>query len=301
MPDIQIQKWIDAFHQYKFDKLSFDPLFKRALLILKDAWLRCMTEDIDRFTAAYYLATPPQSANDSDEEADELEDDREEEEPGRHEELALARTESTPMVPIPKKSSTDRLHSADTQIQISSDMIFIKRPWVKRFVPSEPGERQERLIEALDNAMTDEERKRLRAARLERLRKIEENRKKALKAARERERKQATAKDTTETTSSAKTVQSRRQNSAFYFDRLLPTKTATLPKDSQRIIIANFQNHIRTSKTATPKLENKLSLVFETTKVFSIDSSSSFFRIKSFFSYFLSGWKQQIPMKDNSI
>jgi hypothetical protein len=299
MPDIQIQKWIDAFHQYKFDKLSFEPLFKRALLILKDAWLRCMTEDIDRFTAAYYLASPPQSANDSDEEADELEDDREEEEqPLGYGELALAPTESTPMVPIPKKS-TDRMHSADTQINISSDMIYIKRPWVKRFVPSEPSERQERLIEALDNAMTDEERKRLRAARLERLRKIEENRKKALKAARERDRRHTTTKDGTETTSSAKTAQTRRQNSGFYFDRLLPTKTATLPKDSQRLILTNFQNHIRTSKTATPKLENKLNLVFETAKVFSIDS---FFPYRIyFFSHFLSGWKQQIHLKDNSI
>ncbi len=268
MPDIQIQKWIDAFHQYKFDKLSFEPLFKRALLILKDAWLRCMTEDIDRFTTAYYLSSPPQSVNDSDEEEeeDELDDDREDE-LEQHQAVVLAPVEPAPMVSIPKKS-TERMHSGDTQIKISSDMIYIKRPWVKRFVPSEPSERQERLIEALDNAMTDEERQRLRAVRLERLRKNEENRKKALKAARERERKQATGKEGTETSGSAKTAQTRRQNSGFYFDRLLPSKTATLSKDSQHLILTNFQHHIRSSKTATPKLENKLNLVFETVKVF---------------------------------
>jgi hypothetical protein len=295
MPDIQIQKWIDAFHQYKFDKLSFEPLFKRALLILKDAWLRCMTEDIDRYTAAYYLASPPRSANDSDDEEDEAEGAQEEVE----EEEQTVVVEPPPTFTIQKKSM-ERMHSADTQIKVSDDVIYVKRPWVKRFVPSEPSERQERLIQALDNAMTDEERQRLRAARLERLRKIEENRKKALRAARERQRKKATGKegtDTTTTTTSAKTAQTRRPNSGLFFDRLLPSKTATLPKDSQRLILTNFQHHIQLSRTATPKLENKLSLVFETVKVRSL----FYFFVEKFFFYFLSGWKQQIHMKNNNI
>jgi hypothetical protein len=256
MPDIQINKWIDAFHQYKFDKLSFEPLFKRALLILKDAWLRCIKEDIDRFTTAYYItSTSSESIDESEneEDEDELEEDKDE--------------EQIPVVPIPKQE-IQRIQSGDTQIQISNDMIYIKRPWVNRFVPSAPSERRERFIEALENAMTEEERKRLRAERLERLRRIEENRKKALKAARERQKRLANEKEGGDASNSAKTVQTRRQASAFYIDRILPSKTGTLSKDSQHLLINNFQRYIRLSKTAPPKLENKLSLTFEIVKVF---------------------------------
>lgn len=263
MPDIQINKWIETFHRYRFDKLSFEPLFKRALLILKDAWLRCLKEDIDRFTTSYYLtASPTQSVNASEDEDEE----EQEEEP---EEQDDEQQQSAPSLPIPKKS-VQRIRSGDTQIKILNDIIYVKRPWLNRYIPSAPSERRERFIEALENAMTDDERKRLRAERLERLRKIEENRKKALKAARERRRRQANEKDGGDTTSSEKTVQTRRQTSGFYIDRLLPSKNATLSKDSQRLILNNFQRYIRSSKTAQPKLENKLSLIFEMIKVFKI-------------------------------
>ena len=259
MPDIQIRKWTEAFHQYKFDKLSFEPLFKRALLILKDAWLRCMREDIDRFTSAYYLPpSPSQSVNGSEEEGDEVEEDGVEEEEDDDEQTAMVAVE---------KKYFQRVRSADTQIKVSNDVIYVKRPWLKRFVPSAPSERRERFIEALENAMTEEERKRLRAERQERLRKIEENRKKALRAARERLKQQANEKATTDTANSAKTGQTRRQNAGFYIDQLLPTKTATISKESQRLLLSNFQRYIRSSKTAVPKLENKLNLTFEIVKV----------------------------------
>jgi hypothetical protein len=146
-------------------------------------------------------------------------------------------------------------------------MIYIKRPWANRFVPSAPSERRERFIEALENAMTDDERKRLRAEKLERLRKIEENRKKALKAARERQKRPANEKEGVDTSNNTKTVQTRRQTPGFYIDRILPSKTATLSKDSQRLIVNSFQRYIRLCKTAPPKLDNKLSLTFEIVKV----------------------------------
>lgn len=271
MPDIQISKWIETFQQYKFDKLTLEPLFKRVLLILKDAWLRCLTEDINRFTAAYYVVpSPSESFQGSENEADE--DDEEEYKEEEHDDYD-ARGEQTgkefsnePMglVSIPNR----RKRSSDTQVQVSNDMIYVKRPWLQRCVPSAPSERQERLLQAFENAMTDEERKRLRAERLERLRKIEENRKKALKAARERRKQQAHMKDSgAETASTDKTSRTRRQNSNLYIDRLLPSKNSTMAKDSQRLILNNFQHHLRSNKTATTKLENKLSLTFEIVKV----------------------------------
>ena len=294
MPDIQIQKWVDAFHQYQFDKLTFEPLFKRALLILKDAWLRCMKEDVDRFTAAYYLTSSSASIPHSLDESDDEENADEEDEAGEYEDQQPAVEESRSMLPVPKKFVA-RLRSADTEIKISDDVIYIKRPWVTRFVPSTPSERRDRFIEALENAMTEDERKRLRAERLERLRKIEENRKKALRAANERRKRQVNAKEGTEV-GSEKTAQTRRQNSGLYIDRILPTKTATLSKDVQRLLFNNFQRHIRSSKTAKSKLENKLSLTFEIVKV-----SSSMTEIHRLDIVDFSGWKQRIPMINNSI
>lgn len=267
MPDIQISKWIETFHQYKFDKLTFEPLFKRALLILKDAWLRCIKEDVDRFTTSYYLASSPLHSaregteeDEEDEEGEDIEDEDEEQE--------QSPSAAVVVLPTPRRQFP-RVRSGDTQIKFSNDIVYIKRPWLNRFVPSAPSERRERFIEALENAMTDEERKRLRAERLERLRKIEENRKKALKAARERRRKQANEKDSATTaTNSDKTVQTRRTISGLYIDRLLPSKNASLTKDVQRLILNNFQRYVRSSKTAPPKVENKLSLTFEIVKVF---------------------------------
>jgi hypothetical protein len=258
MPDIRINKWIETFHQYKFDKLTFEPLFKRALLILKDAWLRCLKEDIDRFTTSYYLPspTPSQSIPESEEEDEEAE----EEEEAQQLQLQQQQQSQLQVLPSPKQ----RIRSSDTQIKVSNDMIYIQRPWLKRFIPSAPSERQERLLEAFENAMTDDERQRLRAERLERLRKIEENRKKALKAARQRQKQQASGKDTRTDASSGKSAQKK----GFYIDRILPTKSATLSKDCQRLFLNNFQRYIRLSKTAPPKLENKLSLTFEIAKVF---------------------------------
>jgi hypothetical protein len=139
MPDIQINKWIDTFHQYKFDKLTFEPLFKRALLILKDAWLRCIKEDIDRCTTAYYLPSPTPSQSARESQVDEEEEDEQ---------------QQPQVLPSPKQ----RIRSSDTQIKVSNDMIYIKRPWLQRFVPSAPSERQERLMEAFENAVTDDER-----------------------------------------------------------------------------------------------------------------------------------------------
>jgi hypothetical protein len=261
MPDIQINQWIETFHQYKFDKLTFEPLFKRALLILKDAWLRCLKEDIDRFTAAYYLTSSPSQSVDGSEEEEEEREEEEEDEAEEEEE------EPTPILPIPKKQ-VPRTHSGNTQIKISTDIIYIKRPWVNRFLPSAPSERRERFITALDNAMSEEERKRLHEERLERLRKNEENRKKALRAARERQKQQTNGKGGSDGVSSEKTAQSRRTAApGLYIDRLLPTKNATLSKDSQRLILNHFQRYIRSSKTPSGKLENKLSLTFEIAKV----------------------------------
>jgi hypothetical protein len=257
MPDIQINKWIETFHQYKFDKLTFEPLFKRALLILKDAWLRCIKEDIDRFTTAYYVtSSPSQSANESEDEEDEPEENEDENE-----------EQQPPVIKIQKKP-IERIYSRNTQIHISNDMIYIKRPWLNRFVPSTTTERQERLLEAFENAMTDDERKRLHAERIERLRKIEENRKKALKAARERQKRQGNRKETSDASTSGNTIQSRRQTSGFYIDRILPSKTAVLSKDCQRLILNHFQHYIRLNKTVPPNLENKLNLIFEIVKVF---------------------------------
>jgi hypothetical protein len=267
MPDIEINKWIETFHQYKFDKLSFEPLFKRALLILKDAWLRCIKEDVDRFTSAYYLIpSPSESINESEDEEDEVEETEVNEDKEQTQVLTIPK-EQTQVVTIPKKQ-IPRLRSGDTQIRMSNDMIYIKRPWLNRFVPSASSERRERLIEALENAMTEGERKRLRAEKIERLRKIEENRKKALKAARERQKKQLNEKEGGATSISTKTVPTRRQTSGFYIDKILPSKTTTLSKDSQRLILNNFQHYIRLSKTAPARLENKLSLTFEIAKVF---------------------------------
>lgn len=256
MPDIQIHKWVETFQHYKFDKLTFEPLFKRALLILKDAWLRCIKEDVDHFTSAYYLTgTPSQSVNESEEEDDDEDEDEGEAEP---------QGKQPPLVSILKKPM-QQIRVPTTQIQLSNDMIYIKRPWINRFVPSAPTERQERLLEALDNAMTDEERQRLRAERLERLRKIEENRKKALKAARERRQKQAQEKESNAV--SEKNSQQRRRDAGFYIDRVLPSKTTTISKDVQRLLLGNFQRHVRSSKTAPSKFEQKLSFVFEMVKV----------------------------------
>lgn len=293
MPDIQIQKWIDAFHNYQFDKLSFEPLFKRALLILKDAWLRCMKEDIDRYTAAYYLAeSPPHSAHGSDDdEANEAEDEREEIIDEQKQPAEEERGKSA--LPVPKRFAP-RPRSPETEIKVANDVIYIKRPWVNRFVPSAPSERRDRFIEALENAMTEDERKRLRAERLERLRKIEENRKRALKAANERRKRQAQAKDGAEA-GSEKTAQSRRQNSGLYIDRILPTKVSILSKDAQRLLFNHFQRHIRSSKTAKPKLENKLNLTFEIVKVSPF--IAGFLRI---IPCLFSGLKQPILMTNNS-
>ncbi|CAF4253930.1 unnamed protein product [Rotaria socialis] len=254
MPDIQIKKWIETFHNYKFDKLTFEPLFKRALLILKDAWLRCIKEDVDRFTAAYYLtASPTPSIIGSDEDEDE-EDEDEGEQHGEQQKR---------VVPTSKKQMP-RMCSPNTEIQVSHDTIYIKRPWLTRFVPSAPTERQERFMEALENAMTDEERQRLRAEKLERLRKIEENRKRALKAARERRLKQAQEKSAT--TNSEKTAQMRRRETGVYIDRVLPSKTATMTKDSQRLFLTDFQHFTKSSATAPTKFEQKLNFIFEVIK-----------------------------------
>jgi hypothetical protein len=54
----------------------------------------------------------------------------------------------------------------------------------------------------------------------------------------------------------------------LYIDRILPSKNATISKDSQRLFVNNFQRYIKSSKTAPPKLENKLHLTFEIVKVF---------------------------------
>ena len=293
MPDIQIQKWVDAFHHYQFDKLTFEPLFKRALLILKDAWLRCLKEDIDRYTAAYYLtSSPPHSAKGSDDEENEAEDEEEEAEEQEQAEQQ-PEEEGKSALPVQKKFIT-RARSPETEIKVSNDVIYIKRPWVNRFVPSAPSERRDRFIEALENAMTEEERNRLRAERMERLRKIEENRKRALRAANERRKRQANAKGGNEA-GSEKTAQSRRQNSGLYIDRILPTKTATLSKDAQRLLFNHFQRHIRSSKTAKPKLENKLNLTFEIVKV-----SQSICSFSQLIQYSFSGLKQPIHMTNNN-
>jgi hypothetical protein len=242
MPDIQINKWIDTFHQYKFDKLSFEPLFKRALLILKDTWLRCIKEDVDSFTVAYYItSSPSQSINESEEDDDDEE--------GEEEQNSISSI---------RKQRLQRICSPSTQIQISDDTIYIKRPWLNRFLSSAAKERQKRLLEGLE--MTEEERQRLRAERLERLRKIEQNRKKALKAARDR-RKRVHEKGS----DSSKT----RRYPGLYIDQILPTATATLTKEVQRLFLTSFQRYIKSSKTATPKLEHKLTLVFEIAKVLS--------------------------------
>ncbi|CAF1199278.1 unnamed protein product [Rotaria magnacalcarata] len=252
MPDIQIRKWVETFHNYKFDKLTFEPLFKRALLILKDAWLRCIKEDVDRFTAAYYLTSSPAPSIIG---SDEDEDDEDEDE--KHGERQKR------VVPASKKQM-QRKGSPNTEIQVSHDAIYIKRPWLTRFVPSAPTERQERFLEALENAMTDDERQRLRAEKLERLRKIEENRKRALKAARERRLKQAQEKSAT--TNTEKNAQMRRRETGVYIDRVLPSKIATMAKDSQRLFLTDFQHFTKSSKTAPTKFEQKLSFIFEVIK-----------------------------------
>ncbi|CAF2606938.1 unnamed protein product [Rotaria sp. Silwood2] len=257
MPDIQINKWVDTFHHYKFDKLSFEPLFKRALLILKGAWLRCIKEDVTRFTTAYYLTSSPSHSVNGSEDEDEEESEEEEEEE--------IKDERSPMKPMLKKE-IQRTRSPQTQIKISNDMIYIKRPWLNRFIPSAPTERQERFMEALENAMTDEERQRLRAARLERLRKIEENRKKALKAARERRQKEAHDKAGADALNNERNAQMRRREAGFYIDRILPSKTATVPKDAQNLLLTDFQRYIKSSKTAPSKFEQKLNLVFDVIK-----------------------------------
>ncbi|CAF0735296.1 unnamed protein product [Rotaria sordida] len=265
MPDIQIDKWIETFHQYKFDKLSFEPLFKRALLILKDAWLRCIKEDVNHFTTAYYLtsSSPSHSINGSEDE-DESEEEDENENENEPSPIKPSPIKPSPIKPILKKQ-IQRIHSPQTQIKISNDMIYIKRPWLNRFIPSAPTERQERFIEALENAMTDEERQRLRAARLERLRKIEENRKKALKAARERRQKQANQKSGADALNE-KNAQMRRHESGLYIDRILPSKTATISKDAQHLLLNSFQRYIKSSKTAPAKFEQKLSLILDIIK-----------------------------------
>lgn len=264
MPDIRIQKWVETFHKYRFDKLTLDPLFKRALLILKDAWLRCIKEDVTNFTTAYYLTpSPTPSANGSEDEEDDDEDveaveqilEEEDEEREKQQKLVIPAT----------KKERRRTRSPDTQIKISHDTIYIKRPWLSRFVPSVPEERQERLLQAFEDAMTDEERQRIRAEKLERLRKIEENRKKALKAARERQLKQAQGRSVAST--SDKTAQTRRRDAGLYIDRVLPSKTATMSKDSQHLFLNDFQRYMRTSKTAPPKFDIKLTFLFDAIKV----------------------------------
>ncbi|CAF3432647.1 unnamed protein product [Rotaria sp. Silwood1] len=255
MPDVQINKWVETFHEYKFDKLSFEPLYKRALLILKDTWLRCIEKDVNHFTTAYYLtSSPSHSIKESDDEDDDESEEEEEEE-----------DKPTPLKPILKKAIQQK-RSPQTQINISNDMIYIKRPWLNRYIPSATTERQERFIEALENAMTDEERERLRAARLERLRKIEENRKKALKAARERRQKEANEKAGADALNNEKSAQMRRRELGFYIDRILPSKTATVPKDAQHLLLSDFQRYLKSSQTAPTKFEQKLSLIFDIIK-----------------------------------
>ncbi|CAF1078355.1 unnamed protein product [Adineta steineri] len=240
MPDIQINRWVETFHQLKFDKLSFEPLFKRALLILKDTWLRCIKEDVDSFTVAYYIpASPLQIAYESEEEEKEINDvDGNEQRSGSS----------------VSKRRLQRICSPATQIQISDETIYIKRPWLDRFLSSATRKRQAELRMEL----TEEERERLRAERLERLRIRELNRKKALKAARERRRRANEKGDG----SGERT----RRYPGFYIDEILPTPTASLAKDVQRLFLNGLQRHLKTNKTASPKLEHKLCLVFEIAK-----------------------------------
>ncbi|UJR27743.1 hypothetical protein I4U23_009018 [Adineta vaga] len=253
MPDIQINRWIDTFHQRKFDKLTFEPLLKRALLILKQAWLRCLKEDVDSFTLAYYITTSPSSIHESDEEKDQEEinddDDDDDDEVAENEEELFS---------VLSRKRIRRICTPETEIQISDDTIFIKRPWLDRFLSSATRRRQRA---GQEKELTEEERERLRAERLERLRRIEINRKKALKAARERRRK-ANEKGKDDTDEGRV-----RRFPGFYIDELLPTTTASLAKDVQRLLLTNFYRSIKTSKTAAPKMEQKLSLVFEIAKL----------------------------------
>ena len=283
MPDIHIEKWIDTFHQYKFDKLSFEPLFKRALLILKDAWLRCLKDDVDSFTAAYYLGSSFTASG-----------GRPPDETDHERQANLSQTDKL-------LRAKQRIRSGDTQINMSSTMIYIKRPWLMRFISSATSDRRQRFIEALDNAMSDEERQRLRAERRERLRRMEENRKKALKAARDRRKKQAHGKDGSDATAEERAAQARRSNQGFYLDRLLSSRAEmAVSRDASRLLLGYFQRSLKSSETAAAKSEHKLALVFEISKV----RHSSFARIieRSYQASFLmcSGRRQRLHKRNSS-
>jgi hypothetical protein len=302
MPDIQIERWLQTFQHYRFDKLTFEPLFKRALLILKDAWLRCLKEDVDRFTSAYYLTGSRSAATKSSgskthdperiREGGEQEVDEEGDEDEDEEEERVVQDKAQPL-PVARRS-IPRVHSPETQINISNNMIYIKRPWLMRFISSATSERQDRLLEALENAMTDDERQRLRAERKERLRRLEENRKKALKAARERRKRLAKEKEGTDA-SSDKTAQGRRTEITLYIDRLLPHKLGPMQsKDAQRLFSSDMQRYARASKTPYPNFEQKFTLLLDISRVgssFCIDPVSLILAS--------SGWKPMVTTKNS--
>lgn len=262
MPDIQIDRWIKSFELYQFDKLTFQPLFKRALLILQDSWLRCLKDDIDHFTKAYYLALSSSGVEkdlsaDDDEQDDEVNESSDE----VHEDAEKPKSSvSVGRVPT-------RVHSPDTQLSVANNMIYVKRPWLIRFISSATSDRKQRFLEALENAMTDEERQRLRLERRERLRRIQENRKKAAKAAKERRKRLAKEKEK-QLSSPDKTSQQSRNEIPLYIDRILPYKIGLMQsKDFLRLISGDLQRFAKTQKTAIQSFDQKLNLLIEVAKV----------------------------------
>ena len=261
MPDIQIDRWIQSFEQYQFDKLTFDPLFKRVLLILEDAWLRCLKEDVDRFTTAYYLSAPVES-DEKEVSLDEDEGENEDEE-AKEKQKAEKKPESAVTIQRPPT----RPHSPETQINVANNVIYIKRPWLIRFISSAASERQHRFLEALENAMTDEERQRLKMERRERRRRMEENRKKAAKAAKERQKRLAKEKENA-MNSPEKPLNPSRNDIPLYIDRVLPYKLGLMQsKDFQRLLSSDLHRFVKVQKSSVPNFEQKFNLLVEIAKV----------------------------------
>ena len=180
-----------------------------------------------------------------------------------------------------------------TQINISNNVIYIKRPWLMRFISSATSDRQDRFLEALENAMTDDERQRLRAERRERLRRLEENRKKAMKAARERRKRLGKEKEGTDA-SSDKSAQGRRAEITLYIDRILPNKLGPMQsKDAQRLFSGDWQRYVRASKTPMPNFDQKFNLLVDIGKVCSL----FFFRNSESLILASSGWKPPVTTR----
>ncbi|CAF1206547.1 unnamed protein product, partial [Didymodactylos carnosus] len=251
LPNIDIKTMITCIKTHEFDKLFFETLYKQALLLLKDAWLRCLRDDIDRLTTAYYL--PDQDRNTSSE--DEAEDDEEDE--VMQPEKTVYNHHSAKKIKESRLNAVSRLKSPNTEMNVTNDVIYVKRPWVERYLSSATSERQQRLIKAIDFSMTDEERQRIRVERLERVKKIETARKKALKAAKQRRLRGG---DKRSSISSHFTASTGKNDGTLYIDRILNSSTT---KDNKRIILNYFQRRL---KSKNIKLDNKLTLVFDIMK-----------------------------------